>query len=166
MSFPYFAASAIAASALAWSLTMLTPTLDPSRGGFTTKGAGNDGSFGPAETSMISARGVGTPAATKAALARFLSKAMRLLAHAGAGVGDAHVLEDLLELAVLAEGAVDHVEREAGAGGRSMVGAGDVHRHGIQAEALERLEHGVSGGQRDLPLGTGAAHQDCDFGGG
>ena len=84
---------------------------------------------------MISARGVGTPAAMKAALARFLSKARAAAFHAGAGVGNAHVFEDLLELSVLAEGAVDHVEREVRAGREIDGGAGDIHGHGIQAEA-------------------------------
>ncbi len=74
------AASLMAARASPASRTMWTPTLEPSRGGFTTNGGGIPGSRTAAETSSISARGVGTPAARKASLARFLSNARRLLA--------------------------------------------------------------------------------------
>ena len=52
---------------------------------------------------------------------------------AGAGVGDASRIEDFLELPVLAEGAMDDVEAEAGACGEMNVGAGDINRDGIEA---------------------------------
>jgi hypothetical protein len=80
MSLPYFAAVSIAGIAWLSSFTMVTPTLDPSRGGFTTKGTGIAGKRTPPETSTISEAGVGTPAARNFSFARFLSKAVRLLA--------------------------------------------------------------------------------------
>jgi hypothetical protein len=116
MSLPYFAASAMRGLGLGGIAHDVTPTLEPSRGGLTTNGAlqrwkrracGNIDDFRARR---------GHAGGEEAALARFLSKARRLLCNAGAGVGHADVLEDLLELAILAEGAVDHVEREAGAG--------------------------------------------------
>jgi len=82
---------------------------------------------------------------------------------ARAGVGDAFRVEDFLELSVLAEGAVDDVEAEAGAFGEVDVGAGDIDRDGIQAEGEEGVEDSLSRGEGDLPLGAGAAHEDGDF---
>ena len=59
---------------------MWIPTLDPSRGGFTTYGTAIVGRRTPPETSTVSDAGVGTPAATNFSLLATLSKATRLVA--------------------------------------------------------------------------------------
>jgi len=65
---------------------------------------------------------------------------------ASAGVRHAHAIQDVLQLAVFTKGAVNHIENQIGARRKLEPGAGDVHRHGIEAVAGQSLEHGAAGG--------------------
>jgi hypothetical protein len=82
------------------------------------------------------------------------------------GVGNAHQLEDALDAAILAPAAVQRVEdgigrrREGFDKGRHVVANVDFGH--LVARLSQTLRAGVSGDQRNLSLGRGPAHQNCD----
>ena len=79
-----------------------------------------------------------------------------------AGEGDAARREQFLDLAILAEGAVQGEEGEIDPGGQRH-GAfvhGDLDH--VVAAFAERLGHGRAGPERDLALGGKSAHEDRD----
>jgi len=79
-----------------------------------------------------------------------------------ARVGDPARVEDRLELAVLAEGAVDDVEGEVRAGGEIEGRVAHVEALDGGADRAQGIGDGGARSQRDVALGAGSAHEDGD----
>src|SRR5690606_14627373 len=85
----------------------------------------------------------------------------RAAEHAGAGVRNAHGLEQPLDHTVLAVAAMQDVEHavETTLAQRLQQRRDAIHRLRVDAARAQRLEHVAARVERDLALGTVAAHQ-------
>ncbi len=75
-------------------------------------------------------------------------------------VRDALFIEDRLQIAILAKGAMDDVEGDVDRLGNGEFRRGDVDRHHARAALRQRLANTAPGGKRDFALGAGTAHED------